>query len=434
MATLKVKPGRIGGELAVPGSKSHAVRAAAVAAMARGTSTVRAPLDSADTRSALNAARAFGAQIQELDDRWVITGADDVRAALAAMINVGNSGTTLSIFSGLAATLGATVNFDGDDSIRRRPMAPVLDALGQLGARSVSVNGCCPLTIHGPIRGGVAEISGRSSQFVTAILFAAPLAEGDTELRVTGLNERPYVEITLDWLRRQGIRLEHAPDLSWFRIPGRQAYRPFDLTLPADFSTAAFPLLAAAVTGGEVRLRNLDFADHQGDKAVFGFFEQMGVTVERGPEFTTVRADGPLRAVTLDLNATPDALPALAVAASFAHGKSFLGNVEQARIKECDRIAAMAGELRKLGIEVEEFEDGLAITGGRPRGARVDGHDDHRIVMALAIAGLAAEGETSVATAEAAAVTYPGFVADFQRLGADFCLMRPVATVKAPNA
>jgi 3-phosphoshikimate 1-carboxyvinyltransferase len=336
------------------------------------------------------------------------------------MIDVGNSGTTLRIFSGLAATFDRAINFDGDDSIRQRPMAPLLNAMEQLGARYVSVNGRCPLTIHGPIRGGEAEVIGTSSQFLTALLFAAPLAKGETRLNVPKLNEKPYIEITLDWLRRQDIQFDHAPDLSWFRIPGGQAYHAFDLTIPADFSTATFPLLAAAVTGGTVRLRNLDFSDRQGDKEVFRFFEEMGVRVERGPDITTIHANAPLRAVKLDLNATPDALPALAVAACFAQGTSFLGNVEQARIKECDRIAAMACEVRKLGIEVEEFEDGLAITGGHPRGARVDGHADHRIVMALAIAGLGAEGEMAVTGADAAAVTYPRFVQDFQQLGANF--------------
>jgi 3-phosphoshikimate 1-carboxyvinyltransferase len=420
MVTLKANASTINGDLAVPGSKSHTIRAVAVATMAKGVSTLRCPLESADTRSALNTARAFGAGIQEADGEWQISGIGGIPGKLPTMIDVGNSGTTLRIFSGLAATFAVPVNFDGDNSIRQRPMAPLLAALEQLGARHVAIKGRCPLTVHGPIRGGEADVIGTSSQFLTALLFAAPLAAGETTLRVPTLNEKPYVEITLDWLHRQGIRLDHAPDLSWFHIPGGQAYHPFDLTIPADFSTATFPLLAAAITGGSVRLRNLDFTDRQGDKEVFRFFEAMGVQVERGPEFTTVRADGPLRAVKLDLNATPDALPALAVAACFAQGTSFLGNVEQARIKECDRIAAMACELRKLGIDIEEFDDGLAITGGRPRGAHVDGHADHRIVMALAIAGLAAEGEMAVAGADAAAVTYPGFVQDFQRLGANF--------------
>lgn len=421
MTKLVAKPSRIAGTLAVPGSKSHTIRAVAMATMARGLSRLRAPLVAADTAAALAAARSFGAEVQEAAGEWAITGTGGLLAGEPPVaIDVGNSGTTLRLFSGLAATCARQIIFDGDASIRQRPMAPLLQALTQLGARTTAFAGFCPVTIHGPLRGGKATVVATSSQFLSALLLAAPLATDDTELQVEGLNEKPYVEITLDWLRHQGINLEHAPDLSWFRIPGRQSYRPFVRTIPADFSTATFSLLAAAITGGEVRLRNLDFTDHQGDKEVFRFFAEMGVQIERGGEFTTARAVGPLRAVKLDLNATPDALPALAVAASFATGESILGNVPQARIKECDRLAAMACELRKFGVQVTEQPDGLTIVGGRPRGAEVDGHHDHRLVMALAIAGLAATGQTTVTGAEAAAVTYPNFVADFRSLGADF--------------
>jgi len=183
-----------------------------------------------------------------------------------------------------------------------------------------------------------------------------------------------------------------------------------------------------AIAGGELKIRNLDFDDRQGDKAVFDYFEKMGVEIQRGREWTTVRSNGKLHGIEVNLNATPDALPALAVAASFAQGKTVIANVEQARIKECDRIEAMCCELRKMGIEVDEYEDGMVVCGGKPKGAKLDGYHDHRIVIALAVAGLAIEGETSISGAEAAEVTYPDFIDDFKKIGADFTTVQQVKT------
>jgi 3-phosphoshikimate 1-carboxyvinyltransferase len=192
-------------------------------------------------------------------------------------------------------------------------------------------------------------------------------------------------------------------------VPGGQRYPAFERAIPGDFSSATFFLAAAAVTGSELFLRGLDMSDTQGDKAVVGMMEAMGCTVR--VERDGLRIAGPerLRGGTFDLNATPDALPAMAVAGSVAEGETRLVNVPQARIKETDRLSMMARELARLGAAVEELPDGLIIRGGGLRGADVSGHGDHRVVMALAVAGLAAEGETTVDTAEAAAVTFPEF-------------------------
>ena len=302
-------------------------------------------------------------------------------------------------------------------------MSNVLEALQPLGVTYEAVAGKCPLTVCGPLRGGKTTVDGRSSQFVTALLFAVPFAPQDSEITVVNLNEIPYVEITIDWLRKLNIDFDYAPDYSRFTVRGRQHFPAFDLAIPADFSTATFPLTAAAVTGGEVTIKHLDFADRQGDKAVFDYFSSMGADVVKG-QTTRVRMPGKLRAIEVDLNRTPDALPALAVAAALATGRTWLKNVPQARIKETDRIACMTRELRKMGATIEELPDGMVITGGKLHGAAVDGCSDHRIVMALAIAGLAADGITTVSTAEAAGVTYPAFVEDFQRLGADIKVLQ----------
>jgi 3-phosphoshikimate 1-carboxyvinyltransferase len=244
------------------------------------------------------------------------------------------------------------------------------------------------------------------------------MAPNDTEIIVENLNERPYVEITLDWLKRMGIRFEQK-GLEWFRIFGNQKYKSFERSVPADFSTATFPLCAAAITGSELFIRGLDFEDHQGDKAVFTYFENMGTEIRHTDDGVWVKGKQ-LKGIDIDMNATPDALPAMAVAGCFAEGTTRLLNVPQARLKECDRIAAMATELRKMGADIEELSDGLVIHQSELKGCEVHGYDDHRLVMALSIAGLAAEGSTVVDTAKAAAVTFPTFVEDLRMLGAKF--------------
>ncbi|GAB1483713.1 hypothetical protein MASR2M78_25290 [Treponema sp.] len=241
------------------------------------------------------------------------------------------------------------------------------------------------------------------------------------------MNEKPYVAMTLAYLKAQGVELEHSEDLSYFKIQGGHVYKPMCGTVPGDFSSAAFPACAAAVTGGPVTLQGLDPDDTQGDKAVFTMLERMGCTVEwsrdeKGEHGVTIGRTGPLIGRDIDLNNTPDALPVLAAIACYAGGETGLLNVPNARIKETDRLAVMANELRKLGGVVEELSDALIVRGAGGRGGpalnggSTMGHDDHRVVMALAVAALGAAGPVEIDSAESAAVTYPGFL---ELLGAE---------------
>ncbi len=405
------------GHISVPGSKSHTIRAIAAALMADGVSIIRAPLESADTNSALQAAKLLGARVEQSADCWSVSGTGGKLTIPAQPIDMGNSGTGLKIFAALAATAPGTVRFCGDRSLSSRPVGSLLDALQLLRVKTSSDSGCCPLSVTGPLRGGQTRVDGYSSQFLTALLFACPYAQHDTAIEVHNLNEKPYVRITLSWLERLGVNLSYDSELSRFNIVGGQCFKPFDAVIPADFSTAAFPLGAAALAGNEVAMGNLDFDDLQGDKVVFDYLEQMGAKITRNDTCTTVSAAA-LHGIDIDLNATPDALPLLSAVATFAEGTTRLLNVPQARIKETDRIACMTSELKKMGVQVEELPDGMIIHGGKIRGAAVNGYGDHRIVMALAVAGLAADGETIIHGAEAADVTYPGFINDFMALGA----------------
>jgi len=222
--------------------------------------------------------------------------------------------------------------------------------------------------------------------------------------------------MTLDWLDKEGIEYEN--DLMRrLKIKGGQSYKAFDNVIPADFSSATFFLCAAALAAEEVMLVGLDFSDSQPDKAVVDYLKEMGADISIGPVSVTVKA-GKLKGAEFDMNATPDALAAMAVTAAFAEGQTRLVNVAQARNKETDRISAVACELKKMGVNVEEQPDGLIITGGKVKPGQLHGWADHRIVMALSLAGLASDGKCSIDTAEAMNVTFPDYVELMRSIGA----------------
>jgi 3-phosphoshikimate 1-carboxyvinyltransferase len=407
---LTSSPAKLAGSVRIPASKSHTVRGVLFATLAAGESVLRSPLDSGDTRSALEAARQLGATVTREENLWRITGTGGKPKACGQMIDVGNSGTTLYIALATAALADGVINFDGDAQIRKRTAKNLLNALAELGAVVTSAgNSCCPISVRGPLKGGEASIECQSSQYLTALLMNLPLAQNDSTVRVPVLFEQPYVGITLKWLEELGLKVDYAPDYSVFRIPGRQKISAFDKEMAADFSSATFFLCAAAITGSELLVQGLDMQDPQGDKAVVGYLRQMGAVIEETEAGLLVRKGKGLRGAQLDLNATPDALPAMAVTAAAAEGKTVLGNVPQARMKETDRIAVMTAELKKLGVNITENPDGLVVEGGTIRGGKVCGHGDHRVVMAFAVAGLAAEEAITVDTAEAAAITFPNF-------------------------
>jgi 3-phosphoshikimate 1-carboxyvinyltransferase len=410
------KESKLSGEILIPASKSHTIRAVAIAAMAEGRSVLRNPLDSADARAAFRAAAEFGARITEEEGNWIIDGVAGNISKVASFVDVANSGTTLRIFSALAALNDHDITFDGDKSIRKRPMTPLISALMNLGVRIKSAENKCPLTVKGPIKGGSTTVDGISSQFLTALLFSAPLANADSEIIVENLHEKPYVEITLDWLRNQNIQFEQK-GLDWFRVKGNQRYTAFDKQIPADFSSATFALCAAAITKSEVLIKGLDFKDHQGDKEVFNYLQKMGAELIYDEDGVRVKGRD-LEGIEIDMNATPDALPAMAVVGCFAKGTTKLVNVAQARLKECDRIHAIATELSKMGANIEELSDGLIIKQSELKGTKLYGYDDHRMVMSLSVAGMASAGETIVDTAEAVSVTYPSFLDDMKAIGA----------------
>jgi len=422
-----ITPHKFTGTVKIPSSKSHTIRQLLIASLADGESEIKDPLDSLDTRSCIDACRTFGAKINEVyDDKKLISlriiGNNNFKiSAVSNNIDVGNSGTTLYLALAVAALQSQPIEFTGDESIQKRSAASLLDALAGLGVQVQSNNGYAPITIKGGWKGGRVSLPCPTSQYLSALLIAAPLAPAGTltEIDVPLLNEKPYIDMTLSYLKSHGIAYEASPDYSYFKIPGGASWKSFSSFVPADFSSAAFPVAAAAITGGPVTLLGLDPNDTQGDKYFFEILKEMGCDVkwqkDNNSEHTvTVSRNGTLRGGTFDLNKTPDLLPAAVAVAAFAQGDTSLVNVAHARIKETDRIAVMSKELLKLGVSCTELPDGLIIHGkgliAAPEKTVIEGHGDHRIVMAFAVAALGANFAIEITTAECADVTYPGFL------------------------
>jgi 3-phosphoshikimate 1-carboxyvinyltransferase len=381
---------------------------------ADGESVIRNPLVSEDTLSAKAMVKSFGAEVVEEGNIWRVRG---VKTLNGANVNVGNSGTSLYFGIAAAALSGDPVVFDGDDQIRRRTAGPLLSSLESLGVEISSKDGCAPITVRGPMKGGSTSVQAVTSQYLSALLLACPLAEGDTVIDVPLLNEKPYIDMTFQWLSRCGIEYAHE-GFRTFRIKGKQKFRTFDFSVPSDFSSASFFLAAGAICGGPLTLEGLDYNDVQGDRRVAEILGEMGAKVDIAENSITIR--GPLtRGGDFDLNEIPDSLPILSAAACFAPGKTRLYNVEHARIKETDRIAVMCSNLNHLGGKVVEHIDGLVIEHSPLAGGEVDGHGDHRVIMSCAVAGCASRNGVTIRNAEAVSVTFPEFTRLMRAAGAD---------------
>ena len=422
---ITITPSRIRGEAAVPGSKSHTIRGLFIAAAAGGESVLRRPLFSEDTKACVAVCRAFGARIEENADSLRVFGVGKRFDRAADGADVLNSGTTLFFAAAFASLIGRPFRLTGDSSVCGRSAAGLLNALKTLGVevKYETKEGYAPFTVCGPIRSGKVKIDCPTSQYLSALLLALPLADGNFEIKTGILKEKPYVDMTKRWLEDQFVSFQTDENYTGVFIPGGQIYRPFDRAVPADFSSACFFLCAAAVTRSRLTLTGLDMTDAQGDKAVVFLLEKAGCRIELQGDRLTIEG-GRLKAFSADMSDIPDALPILAVTACFADGETRLFNAAHTRQKETDRIRCMTEELTKLGADITELPDGMVIRGTGLRGGCVCSRGDHRIAMALAVAGLAADAPVTVEGAEAAAVTFPAF---FETLAA-VCETPPAAS------
>ncbi|MCG8351916.1 MAG: 3-phosphoshikimate 1-carboxyvinyltransferase [Chloroflexales bacterium] len=413
-----VTPSILRGAISIPSSKSHTIRALMIATLADGVSHINDPLISADTLSCRDCCTDFGTIIVDNGYYWEVEGRNNQPRLPGDIVNVGNSGTTMNFLIGIASLIEGYTILTGDHQIHRRPVQPLLDALQQLGARAASApqTGCPPVVVRGRIKGGSAEVRAKISQFTSSLLLCCPLAPTDTEIHAIDMGEKPYVQMTLHWLDQQQIVYQQR-NLEYFWIKGNQRYKSFNTRIPADFSSATFFMCVAAIPGCDIVLKGLDFNDTQGDKAVVDLLRAMGADIQNTDEGLHIRGRE-LEGAELDLEDMPDALPAMAVVGCLSRGVTRIRNVAHARSKETDRIAIMCRELRSMGATASELPDGLIVNESRLVGATVNSHGDHRIAMALAIAGLAARGVTHIYNADAVNMTFPQFPDLLRQLGA----------------
>ena len=402
---------KLSGKIIIPSSKSQTIRALLISVFSRGVSYIKHPLISDDTESCINAVKAMGADVNILENGDITVDATYAFSDMDELsIDAGNSGTTEYLSLPMLSSLGIQVNIDGDEMLRKRPLKPLLDALESLGAETESTEGFPPASIRGPLDGGECTIECKTSQYLSGLLLGAPLAIGDSHIKCSVLFEKPYVKMTLKWLDDQGIKYRISDDLEEVWVKGGQSYKPLDTYIEGDFSSASFFFVAAAIHGTEVTVEGLDKNSTQGDKEILNILEKMGCSIEWNGMAVTVKGPDKLKGGVFDLNAIPDTLPALSVVAAFAEGDTILENVEQARIKETDRIKVMRENLNELGVEAEERRDALIIHGnGSVKGGKAKGYGDHRVIMALAILGTKTEEETEIDDVSAASVTFPTF-------------------------
>lgn len=415
---------RLEGTVEVPPSKSYTHRALLCASLAMGTSDIRNGLRCDDTGATLRACRAFGARISGRWERLRVEGFGGCPRRPPRAVDAGESGTTLRLLTPLAGLVGGGVVLGGRGSLRDRPNGFVVPLLRRMGVevRGRGPDHRVPLRIQSPgfLSGADLVLRGDiySSQFLSGLLLAAPLARGETRIRVEGrLVSRPYIDVTLDAMgrasvdaRRRGLR---------FHVPGGQTYRPFRFKVGGDWSAAANWLVAGCLVESDLRLEGLA-ADAQGDRAVLRFLEAMGAEFRVGR--TSVRVRGPfhLRGRSLDLSNHPDLVPPLAVAGGFASGTTVLRGISHLRLKESDRLGGLAATLRALGIRARATRDALAINGSRSRprsSAAVPAGGDHRVAMALAVAALRG-GPVTIRGFEAVSKSYPRFAEDLRAVGA----------------
>jgi len=417
MNTLTLKPiDKIEGEINLPGSKSLSNRALLLAALAEGTTKIINLLESDDTRHMLNALQQLGIQYSLSEDKTecvVVGNAGAISSTQKQEIFLGNAGTAMRpLCAALCLGKGSYI-LTGEPRMKERPIGHLVDALHQAGAKIeyLENDGYPPLTIEANgLTGGSVEIDGAiSSQFLTALLMAAPLAENDMTITILGeLVSKPYIDITLHIMKQFGVEVEH-DNYKTFRIKAGQMYKAVEtFMVEGDASSASYFLAAAAIKGGTVKVTGIGRDSIQGDVEFVDVLELMGAKVEWGATYISVTRDA-LRAIDMDFNHIPDAAMTIATTALFVKGTTTLRNIYNWRVKETDRLYAMATELRKVGAEVEEGEDYLKITPPKQlKHASIDTYDDHRMAMCFSLLALN-DVSVTINEPECTAKTFPTY-------------------------
>jgi 3-phosphoshikimate 1-carboxyvinyltransferase len=418
---VEIKPlAHLDAAVRMPGSKSYTQRAMVLAALAEGESRLRDALIAEDTVLLAEALSALGAGIRREGTDLLVTGTAGKIGRPARAIQLGNNGTAMRLLAGVASLAQGAIDLTGGKRLCERPMKPLLDALRDLGVSSWTEDGLGypPVRIlGGGLKGGRAVLRNiGSSQYISALLIAAPFAASDVTLVLEGqIPSLPYVALTIETMGAFGVRvLEEGP--ARYVVPCGQRYRGREYRIEGDASSASYFFAAAALLAGRIRVEHIDASTRQGDIRFLEILERLGARIERGKDHVTVAGGRmPSGEMTFDMGAMPDMVPTLAVLAALRPGKTSIRNVAHLRLKESDRLAVLARELGKTGIEARELADGLTITGGRPQGAPIETYNDHRIAMAFAVLGLAVPG-MAIAGEGCVGKSFPGFWETFKGL------------------
>ena len=414
----EIKTSKITGKIICPPNKSYTHRAIFLAALSDGKSIVKNVLNSSDIKATISACNAFGVEVHEDND--IVTIRNTIGSTVqGSMIDAQNSGTTIRIAIAIAALSGGNTMLTGDESLKKRPMQPILDSLQTLGVSSESDGGLPPITIKGKIKGNEVNIDGKiSSQFISALLIIAPRLENGLIINIQGeLVSKPYIDLTIAIMKEFGVIVNSEIPYKKYVVK-HQIYKPTTFTVPSDFSNLALLLASNVLLGDgleiEISLGNLP----QGDEAIIDILEELGVNVTLNGNIITTKSPKMLTGGRFDLSNTPDLLPALAILSLKSSEPIEIFNVKHARYKETDRIAIISRELKKIGIVVEEYEDGMKlISNENLSSGELNSENDHRLFMAFSIAAMYI-GDCTVTDPDSVQISYPNFISDMKNVGA----------------
>ena len=407
-----VPRGSIDGRIAPPCSKSYAQRALAISLLADGDSTLRNLDFCKDTLSAISCIEALGATVERLDERTLLVHGG--MKPQSDTLHVGESGLATRLFTPIASLCDHSITISGEGSLLYRPMHMMIEPLRRLGVDVRDGGGRLPIEVCGPICGGEVEVDGSiSSQFITGLLLALPLAKEDTTILVADAVSKPYIDMTIDMAEQFGIRIDHN-NYEEFFVEGSRSYTPADISIEGDWSAAAMLLVAGAVAG-RVTLENLSMLSKQADVAICDALVHAGALLTSDEHTITVE-HRPLAAFEFDATQCPDLFPALAVLAAAAEGESVIYGTHRLEHKESNRAEALRSEYAKLGIEIRLEGDAMYIRGGEIHAAETESHEDHRIAMSMAVSALRCDGAITIHGAECVAKSYPDFFEVLEQL------------------
>jgi len=423
MKFLVNKTEKLNGTVTIPGNKSGTARALLLGAIGDGETIIINPLNNIDSFSIIGMLKLLGIEIDTSDcSKWKVKGKGGKFDQPKNVLDAENSGTGYYMLTALATTISGKSVISGDYQICYRPAGPLVDALNNLGAKCFSTrnNGLAPLVLEGVLKGGKTTLPNNNSQWLTPLLVACSLAEQDTEIEITGgvMMEKPYINMTIGMLKQVGVEIRH-DDYQKYYVTGRKKFKATTFNIPSDWGTSGYPLVACAITGSKANFLGLNRNDYAGERAYFDILQAAGCKMSEIGNGISIDSSGKLEGQTIDCSGTPDAVPALAVLGCNSNGKTVLNNVGASRLKETDRTAIIKKELEKMGGKFEETRDSLTIYPSKLHGAFIDGHHDHRIVMATTIAALNADGPTIIDNAEYVGVSYPNFYEQLKSLGAN---------------